>query len=238
MAIKNVILSPHYDDAVLSLGGLLVREGEQSIVVSVFTGAPVTPLIRPWDLMSGFKNSTEAITKRHAENEAALAFLGIPKENIINLAFLDQQYRHFIPLWQSDDVLLPELLAAVRAVLLQHPDARILGPSIKQDIDHQLVKKILVTLEQDSEFEHHNFFFYRDLPYATVASRADLKAEDQIIELSESDMQRKLAGVGLYTSQIAPLGSDLLDRVQTFGRKQAKALELQSPYCEVVFRVS
>lgn len=89
----NLIISPHLDDAVFSLGGLIAKESQKTKIVTIFAGIPQKPLIREWDINCGFKNSTKAMEERIKENNLALISLGINEQNIINLPFLDIQYR-------------------------------------------------------------------------------------------------------------------------------------------------
>src|SRR3954464_12352849 len=68
-----VILSPHLDDAVLSLGGLIGREvarGRKVTVVTCFTAGPALETIPPERRVFG------DYSMRRAEDERALAVLG------------------------------------------------------------------------------------------------------------------------------------------------------------------
>lgn len=73
MAINLVVMSPHLDDAVLSLGGLIGREvaaGRNVEVVSCFTSGPPLDTIAPERRVFG------DYSMRRAEDERALAVLG------------------------------------------------------------------------------------------------------------------------------------------------------------------
>ncbi|HEY5927587.1 MAG TPA: PIG-L family deacetylase [Kofleriaceae bacterium] len=73
MTSDVVILSPHLDDAVLSLGGLISREvalGRRVEVVSCFTSGPPLDSIQPAHRVFG------DYSMRRAEDERALAVLG------------------------------------------------------------------------------------------------------------------------------------------------------------------
>lgn len=85
-----LVLSPHFDDAVLSCGAWLsTRPG--SVVATVCSGRP-GPGIGPhqWDGTSGFPSADAAAMVRQAEDAAALAVLGAKQ---CNLGFLDGEYR-------------------------------------------------------------------------------------------------------------------------------------------------
>jgi len=85
-----VVLSPHFDDAVLSCGAWL--EGHPgSVVATVCSGRPglgVAP--HEWDAKSGFPSGNAASAARRAEDAAALALLGASQHT---LGFLDGDYR-------------------------------------------------------------------------------------------------------------------------------------------------
>jgi LmbE family N-acetylglucosaminyl deacetylase len=73
MSTDTVILSPHLDDAVLSLGGLISREvaaGRRVEVVSCFTSGPPLDTIAPAHRVFG------DYSMRRAEDERAMAVLG------------------------------------------------------------------------------------------------------------------------------------------------------------------
>jgi hypothetical protein len=67
-------LSPHLDDAVLSCWSLIDSD-EDVTVVTVFSGAPESGFVSPWDADSGVDSATR-MAQRVAENRAALAVAG------------------------------------------------------------------------------------------------------------------------------------------------------------------
>src|SRR5690242_11145568 len=75
-----VVISPHLDDAVLSLGAALswaARHGARVTVLTVLAGRPdsSTPA-GEWDAGSGFGTEGEAATARREEDERACEVLG------------------------------------------------------------------------------------------------------------------------------------------------------------------
>jgi LmbE family N-acetylglucosaminyl deacetylase len=268
----NIILSPHFDDAVLSLGGLLAKEGQESLVATFFAGTPPLPLMRPWDVSSGFKDSTEAMRKRIAEDKRALNLLGVTDDRIRTYTHLDLQYRH-----KKGAPVVPE--PELRASLQQEIDTlvrefsakpvKVFVPGIegnKAHPDHVILKHAALAVA--SEFPAKSavrFFFYQDLPYAmsmmdaayprTIrnlflrekaerrdysfiekgVTRGPIPIANVIIPLKDADMEKKLAGIALYASQLGNLGRRLPERVRRFGAAQAQALSLSVPYCEVAY---
>lgn len=87
--MTTVVVSPHLDDAVFSLGRLLARLTDP-LVVTVFDGVPDACVSTPYDEGGGFDCSVDAVRARIVENDAALAVLGCTGAG---LGLLDGQYR-------------------------------------------------------------------------------------------------------------------------------------------------
>src|ERR1700728_4929251 len=89
MSHDAVILSPHFDDAVLSCWHVLASAGEV-LVVNVFAGEPPAETLGGWDELAGATDSAAAVRTRVEEDRQALARTG---RTTVNLPFLDSQYR-------------------------------------------------------------------------------------------------------------------------------------------------
>ncbi len=248
----NIILSPHFDDAVLSLGGLLAQHGAASTVVTFFAGKPATARPTPWDLASGFLNSDKAHKARNEENDAALKLLGVPKEQIVNLKHLDQQYRTDL-LGRSNDEGLPELLLEDFLSLMQSYEDRpvnVYAPGLEIHRDHSLTKQMLLSAIPCLEGADMQCFLYQDLPYAYTISREELLKEKIItganteivpIPLSREEVLKKIRAIKLYESQIGPLelfgGGNLPSRIMEFSKGQAELFKTEFEYCEVLYKI-
>lgn len=200
---EHVFISPHPDDVVLSIGGLVAqcsRRGERAQVVTVCAGLPAGSA-------QGYMQA------RLDEDRAALAELGATQ---VLLPLLDAIYRQ--PAYATAQRLFGEPLAsdgltAELVVTLQTLSAT-LGPAVYYfplavggHVDHQVVCSAGFQLAA-AGFEVR---FYEDLPYAlragALASRVAAAALSQIVELHEvtADFPRKLRAAQAYRSQIAPL---------------------------------
>jgi LmbE family N-acetylglucosaminyl deacetylase len=84
-----LVLSPHWDDAVLDCWSLLSRDDELN-VVNIFAGSPPPGRLTLWDSITGASDSAEQTRARLAEDATALA---CANRTPLNLAFLDNQYR-------------------------------------------------------------------------------------------------------------------------------------------------
>jgi len=86
----ELVLSPHWDDAVFDCWGVLCSDREVR-VVNVFAGVPAPGGVRgAWDAISGATDSAERARERIAEDASALGHAG---RTPAGLGFLDAQYR-------------------------------------------------------------------------------------------------------------------------------------------------
>lgn len=253
MTRLHILLSPHFDDAVLSLGGLLAKEGPSSIVMTFFGGKPEPSQITPWDLASGFLNSNQAHDARLKENDEALKLLDIPENQIVNLAHLDQQYRADV-FGKSDDEELSGLLLQDLLSLLESygdQELNLYAPGLEMHKDHFLIKRVLLEAIPHLKGKPVEFFLYQDLPYAYNISEENLqknKITDVVttdlivVPLSREQMEKKIEAIKLYKSQIGPLelfkGNDLPSRVMGFSSRQARQFAKDTEYCEVLYKIA
>lgn len=91
-----MVVSPHLDDAALSLGAAIAfaaRHGASIEVLTVFAGDPDSDVSAGgWDTRGGFGTEGEAARARREEDRAAFTFLGA---SVTWLPFADEQYdRH------------------------------------------------------------------------------------------------------------------------------------------------
>jgi LmbE family N-acetylglucosaminyl deacetylase len=90
---RIVVLSPHLDDGVFSLGASVARaarEGAQVKVVTVFANEPASDrAASPWDLTCGFRSEGEAATGRRDEDRRARRLVGAEP---VWLPFRDAEY--------------------------------------------------------------------------------------------------------------------------------------------------
>jgi LmbE family N-acetylglucosaminyl deacetylase len=227
--VATLILSPHFDDAVLSCWHLLDGVTEVGIV-NVFGGVPAADAAGWWDLAGGTRSSSGVVERRRGEDQAALALAG---REAITLDFLDDQYRDgpqpIEPLVQG----LRALLAGVSslwapAALASPPDGPDLVTAVRQSHpDHVVVRGAALMLHR----EGWPVRLYADLPHASarglpgwvtghpdgtgvavaerwrrcLAGAGVDDADAEIHRLSGRALARKLEAVRRYSSQLAPI---------------------------------
>jgi hypothetical protein len=86
---RELLLSPHWDDAVLDCWSLLAGSRRLQ-VVNVFAGIPAPGRLAIWDAITGAEDSAARARERIEEDALALARAG---REPLNLGLLDAQYR-------------------------------------------------------------------------------------------------------------------------------------------------
>lgn len=126
----ELVLSPHFDDAVLDCWSLL-SDPRALNVANVFAAAPAPGKVTLWDATTGASDSAERVRERIAEDAAAL---GRASRAPINLPFMDAQYRR--PPQPTLEAIDRELSAGVPAA------SRVYVPAgIGSHPDHLLTRR-------------------------------------------------------------------------------------------------
>jgi len=225
--LKCVFISPHFDDAVLSCGGLmleLTRKTELT-VINVFTSAhigPYTLSARKFLQASGnYSNADELYKSRIAEDQQALLELGV---NVTNLGLEDALFRtkpkktlfgkilpefnHVYPTYKwhitksvnQDDPALTDLSKHLEELNLK--EAVIFAPyGIGNHVDHQLVNTVSKNLFK-------KLVLYSDFPYNVgLDDYGDEIEEYRKIELTPK-LKEKTKLIKFYQTQFAGLFPD------------------------------
>jgi hypothetical protein len=149
-----LVLSPHWDDAVLDCWSLLASNRELT-VVNLFAGFPPPGRAGVWEVVIGARDSAERARKRMAEDARALAHAG---RKAVNLPLLDAQYRGQARpapgLEELDRVLTAEV----------HSASRVYVPAgIGSHVDHMLARRYGRMLLRTGM----PVTMYAELPYCT-----------------------------------------------------------------------
>ncbi|MFI1313191.1 PIG-L deacetylase family protein [Streptomyces albidoflavus] len=215
---RTVVLSPHFDDAALSVAALVRQLPRPLTVVTVFGGLP--PEGSPvswWDATCGFSSAAEAYACRRAEDARACALLEAEQTLLPNP---DGPYGAAGPL-RGLDPLLTGLT----------PDTTVLVPLGTNQPDHERVRhQALAALDRP---DAARTLVYADLPYtghlpawATDDASAALAASQKWglayqeltrhrpctvahdLRLDDEQWAAKRAAVLCHASQLAPLAAD------------------------------
>jgi LmbE family N-acetylglucosaminyl deacetylase len=234
---RVVVVSPHLDDAALSLGATVARAaraGADVVVATVFAGDPSsdTPA-GDWDGRCGFATLGDAASARRAEDERACAALGATP---VWLSFSDEQYAP-----ESDDTIWEAL-----APIVGDADVVLVPGSPLANADHMRLAALLVP-----RLRTPHLALYAEQPYAAnvligrghswrpfaAAARIGLRSrlgrrpaarrvpepvarlvpaelEWRPVPRTRRDVAAKVAAIRAYESQWAGLGMQLLTRIR------------------------
>jgi len=191
-----LVVSPHLDDAVLSVGQYL--ECWPGItVLTVFAGMPDEEKYTTFDVNCGFAGSTMALTARWHEDDRALRVLNAKP---YRLDHIDNQYRT----GEVDmDKMIPQIVAAYNSC----GAIKMVAPLGLMHVDHELTARACGEAARRLQCE---FWTYEDIPsrvtnpesvapallgYANQGWAAELSF------LGNGDIVKKEEAVKCYTSQ-------------------------------------
>jgi LmbE family N-acetylglucosaminyl deacetylase len=240
-----VVLSPHPDDAVLAVGGLLAqhtRLGGRAVIVSVFAGSPTDNRSPIADHLYADHPNRDEIT--HIRRREDLAAGRRVHADVVQLPHLDALYRtapngeplyHNLEQIFSTPTIELELTAAEHlarqwiadGLLPAHAD--VLAPlGIGGHIDHSIVRRAAETAHQLSESTPWRLHYYEDQPY--VSRRPEQHWQDlvppadvpTVHPLTEPAWRTKLDAIACYASQLPLLWPDgrlFQDELRAYAKK-------------------
>ena len=247
-----IVLSPHFDDAALPLGGMLSQSTSTKITVTFFTNTSSSTLLTHWDKISGFESNRQAVLSRMRENISSMSFLGT---QTIDAGFLDMQYRNsdgYIA--ESDAKLESDIYDFIDSILSKqdtNSHISVYGPAYFGETithpDHFLVNKVLVDIFLSKKYPNISFYMYEDQPYAAIYDKStttpiiktleerypNLTFDEKDIMLNKLNIRRKLQSIGDYRSQMKAfknVGENVSSLVYFYAEKRC----VHSP-CEVVY---
>lgn len=198
-----VILSPHFDDAVLSCWNVLTGPGEVS-VLNVFAAVPEPGTeVGYWDRLGDEHDPVAVVRERIAEDRRALALAG---RQPTNLGFLDLQYRMSD---QDHDELVEGIRAALPPAATLYAPVAVGGaagplaggliPAGSPHPDHRAVRAAALTIAA----EGHDLVLYADLPHASRAGLPDWVSANGDADVA-AEWARTLAGTGIALDAFEP----------------------------------
>ena len=161
-----VVVSPHFDDACFSIGGLLHTAGSGELV-NVFNRS--TYLARPPAQLSGPVTEEEVARLRDAEDRAFAERCGLRRTALggAEPGFFGRRPNAIEFVGQDIDTMQAPLMDALRARAPAHGTrAYLLVPlAVGRHVNHHAVHAIVAGHRQELE-PHFHLCFYEDLPYA------------------------------------------------------------------------
>jgi LmbE family N-acetylglucosaminyl deacetylase len=211
-----VVVSPHFDDAVMGAGHLLLSY-PGSTVITVLAGRPPAypDEVSPWDAAGGFTKGDDVVAARRQEDLAALDVLSSEHRW---LDFPDHQYLPVEARPTADDVA-PSLGEAITA----SGATAVFLPMGLANPDHVLSHDagLLVRTTIGAEVGGPAWFCYEDQGYKHLPGmlawrvsklfRSGLWPTPAMVPVT-LDPERKTTALMQYASQIPPLDQDHLLR--------------------------
>jgi LmbE family N-acetylglucosaminyl deacetylase len=204
------VVSPHLDDAILSLGAYIAKtsgSGRRVVVLTVFAGNPDSRLeAGGWDGRGGFATEGEASTTRRREDTEACSLVGA-EPRWLNLSEAD--YRGGFD-WDLAQALALDALQAIGPDVVLVPGFPLTNP------DHRwLTTTILGSWSGRTGFyaeQPYRYWVRREHPRPVASALADdaspTPGEWIASHASISDMSTKRRAVLAYRSQLKLLGLD------------------------------
>ena len=205
---RIVVVSPHFDDAVMGAGYLLAGH-PGTTVVTVFGGRPPAYPDPPteWDASGGFRGGDDVVALRRDEDHAALAVLdAVPYW----LEFSDHQYLERSEYYSPDRVA-----AALRDALVALDPTAVFAPFGLANPDHDLAHRAARIVMDD--LDAIAWYCYEDAGYCHLPGllawrvsslfRAGRWPTPAIVPVA-LDPERKHRALLCYRSQLQPLRDD------------------------------
>jgi LmbE family N-acetylglucosaminyl deacetylase len=161
-----VVLSPHFDDAVLSVGGIISEFAGPKYIVTFFrTPTTTKQYLTEWDKISGFKKSSDAGVQRIKENNVAGEIVGakLVNENQIDFQYDNRNATTSLQIKLSIEKEIEDVITSFVGEKIM-----IVGPSYFGDKythpDHLLLSESFAEVA-GQKYPNVKFYFYEDLPY-------------------------------------------------------------------------
>jgi LmbE family N-acetylglucosaminyl deacetylase len=214
---RLVVVSPHFDDAVLGAGQLITHH-PGTTVITVMGGKPPAYPDPPgrWDALGGFRSGDDVVAARRAEDEAATAVLGARS------VWLDfSEYTYLAPA----DRPRPDRIARVlRDAIVEADPTAVLIPFGLGNPDH-FTTHDASRIVMEELFDRCAWYCYEDSGYKHIPGllawrvsqlfRSGLWPTPAVLTVDPS-AERKALALSEYRSQLAPLDRNhrLVERLQ------------------------
>jgi LmbE family N-acetylglucosaminyl deacetylase len=215
--VRWIYLSPHFDDAVLSCGGIIfeqTRQGIQAEIWTIFAGdpppGPLSQFAEENHALWGLTSGEETVAMRRAEDEEASRIVGA---DLVHFDIPDCIYRRspegeflytetVMTSPHPVDRNLPRRVATALRSELRSDDMLVCPLALGGHVDHRLVRRAAESLRRP-------LLGYADVPYILnnpqTLEPVIGSLESQLYPVSETGLDAWLRGVAAYRSQVPSL---------------------------------
>lgn len=240
---KKIVLAPHYDDLAFSLGGLALNLSNKKCKVEewvIFSNSNYL-----FNDNNGNKdvseNRIQKVSKIRLNEELnALRKLGNVKIKVCDQdeallrGYKTRTRDHIFPYGldkKADGIATKNIEKIIKPLL--NKDVQIFAPlSIKEHVDHIIVRNTLTNLIKDNKKRKAKIFFYEDLPYATYVNDQERSKVSAFIKernlktiIIPINLKLKLRLLKFYKSQIGRSYSYYYNYYAIW--KRAKKIQMQ-----------
>lgn len=211
---RILVLSPHFDDAAMGAGLLLLRHAgvAETTVVTVFGGRPPAYPEEPteWDALGGFRAGDDVVALRREEDRAAMAVLGAAP---VWLDFADHQY-----LEPSERATPGEVASTLEKVVADRQPTAVFAPMGLANPDHVVTHEAALLVR--GAHPDLSWFCYEDHGYKHLPGLLAWRVAKLFRSLvwptpaavpvaaDAAAWERKREAIWCYASQIPPLERD------------------------------
>jgi len=233
--MRWIYISPHFDDAVLSCGGVIWEQTKKGIPVEIWTvcagDAPpgsLSSLAVACHQLWGIESTEDVVTARRIENQGAAVLVGA---DTVNFSIPDCIYRRsptgeslypedvFVPIHSIEKNLDADISTALASELV--PDDTVVSPlAIGGHLDHVLARHAVEHLDRP-------IWYYADVPYLInrpemlVPATKGLKKT--LFRISETGLGVWQSGIAAYATQILMLfetGEKMQEAIRVYWENQ------------------
>ncbi len=224
--MRWIYISPHFDDAVLSCGGLIWEQTHSGIPVEIWTvmagdppPGPVSNLITRIHTVWKTGTPQETVTLRRIEDQNAARRVGA---TVQHLNSVDAIYRRtntgslmytrdvFDPIHARDAQIVEEVALQIQQRLTQY-DTVVCPMAIGSHVDHVITRQAVESLGRP-------LWYYSDIPYLLnhpeELAPATLKMTGKPFFISAQGLAAWQEGIAAHASQISSLFADVRDMRQ------------------------
>ncbi len=233
--MRWIYLSPHFDDAVLSCGGLIWEQARAGLAVEIWTifagdppPGPLSDFATVNHKLWGVTTGEETVSMRKAEDEVAAGIVGA---DLVHFEIPDCIYRRssqgeylytetVMTSPRAAEKGLPRRIATALKSELRQDDILVCPLSLGGHVDHILARRA-------AESFHMPLHYYGDVPYLlnnpeTLPS-AVTTLESDLFSVSPEGLNVWLEGVAAYRSQVDSLfkgEGTLFDAIRSYWSKE------------------
>ncbi|MGB8213494.1 MAG: PIG-L family deacetylase [Anaerolineales bacterium] len=215
--MRWIYLSSHFDDAVLSCGGLIFEQARQGLQAEIWTilagnppPGPLSQFARENHALWGLPGGKETVAMRKEEDQAAALIAGA---DLVHFGFQDCIYRRspqgkylytetVTASPHPADRKFPKRIAVALLSELRQEDVLVCPLGLGGHVDHSLVRQAAESLQRP-------LFYYADVPYVLnnpeTLEPATLALANQLYPVSETGLDAWLEAVAAYRSQVNSL---------------------------------